>query len=72
MDVSAEIHCGKCGSANYSLMGEAQRALILCNDCGAEMGTLGALIEELTAQVTANSAESQRARFNQIEDPRPS
>ena len=69
MDVSAEVHCGKCGSANYSLPSGAESASpIVCNDCSREMGTVGALVEELLAQVTAHSAEALRRDLHRIED----
>ena len=68
MDVSAEIHCGKCGSANYSLPeGADSGASIVCNDCATEMGTFGAVLDELRAQVLAHSAEAKRDRLNQID-----
>lgn len=68
MDVTAEIHCGKCGSANYSLPSGAEAgAAIVCNDCGIEMGTFGAVLDELRAQVLAHSAEAKRDRLNQID-----
>ncbi len=51
MDVSVEIHCEACGSANYSLpAGAGDDAPIRCNDCGADQGTLGALKAALAAQ----------------------
>jgi DNA-directed RNA polymerase subunit RPC12/RpoP len=61
MDVSVEIHCGKCGSANYSLPEEmTSQASIICNDCGSGLATLDQLREELMAQVMARSAEALR------------
>ena len=69
MDVSAEVHCGKCGSANYSLpSGAESSSLIVCNDCSREMGTVGALVDELLAQVTAHSAEALRRDLDRIGD----
>jgi hypothetical protein len=62
MDVSVEIHCGKCGSANYSLPGGADPASpVVCNDCGATFATLGELGDELMSQVAAHSAEALRS-----------
>jgi uncharacterized Zn finger protein len=72
MDVSVEIHCSKCGSANYSLPGSASaEACLSCNDCGASVATLGQLQEELMAQVIAHSSESLRSRLNRREDGGP-
>lgn len=69
MDVSAEVHCGKCGSANYSLPSGAESSSpIVCNDCSREMGTVGTLIDELLAQVTAHSAEALRRDLDRIGD----
>jgi hypothetical protein len=61
MDVSVEMHCDACGSANYSLPGGvADDASIRCNDCGADQGTLGALKAALIARALDQSAESLR------------
>lgn len=69
MDVSAEIHCGKCGSANYSLPpGMAPTSTIACNDCGHEMGNVGAMIDELLAQVAAGSAEALRRDLDKLSE----
>ncbi len=70
MDVSAEIHCGTCGSANYSLpAGANPQADIICNDCGRAMGTVAALVDELLAQIAANSAESLRRDLDRVDIP---
>ena len=61
MDVSVEIHCEACGSANYSLPAEtAADGPITCNDCGADQGSVAALKAALVAQVRAQSAETLR------------
>jgi hypothetical protein len=61
VDVSVEINCENCGSANYSLpAGGADDGLVLCNDCGAEQGSLGALKAALLDRVIAHSAEALR------------
>ncbi len=61
--MSVEINCESCGSANYSLpAGEADAGTVLCNDCGADQGTLGALKAALMECVTAHSAEALRAK----------
>ena len=68
MDVSVEVHCGRCGSANYSFPrgGEAE-AEIRCNDCGERMGSLGELAELLMEQVDAHSAQAQRDQIDRSE-----
>ncbi len=67
MDVSVEIHCEACGSANYSLPeGIADTAPIRCNDCGADQGTLSALKAALVAQAIAHSAEALRRDLDRL------
>jgi hypothetical protein len=67
VDVSVEINCEICGSANYSLpAGEADDGILLCNDCGADQGSLGALKAALAEQVLAHSAEAQRRRLETL------
>lgn len=62
MDVAVEIHCEACGSANYSLPGgAADKAAILCNDCGVRLGTIAELKAEMLDQALAHSAEALRA-----------
>jgi hypothetical protein len=67
MDVSVELHCEACGSANYGLPeGSGDAAPIRCNDCGAALGTVAELKAALIAEALAQSAESLRlglARF---------
>lgn len=63
MDVSVEINCEICGSANYSLPGgEADDGAVLCNDCGAGQGTFGELKAALLDRAVAQSAEALRAK----------
>ena len=67
MDVSTEIHCAGCGSANYSLpSGLEPGSLIRCNDCGRDMGTMGGLVDEVLAQVKAHSAEALRNDLDRL------
>ena len=67
MDVSVEIHCGTCGSANYSLpAGAADDALLVCNDCSGPLGSVGDLKAEMIDQAFARSAEVLR---RQLEPP---
>jgi uncharacterized Zn finger protein len=67
MDVSVEIHCETCGSANYSLPdGQQDAALIRCNDCGAPQGTIGDLRATLLEQVFDHSAEALRRDLDRL------
>lgn len=67
MDVSVEIHCELCGSANYSLpAGETEDGPVRCNDCGAEQGSLGELRAALLEQVFAHSAEALRRQVESL------
>jgi hypothetical protein len=61
MDVSVEIHCGTCGSANYSLPVDASDdGLLLCNDCSTHLGSLADLKAEMLDQAVSRSAEALR------------
>jgi len=67
MDVSVEINCELCGSANYSLPDrDTDSATLHCNDCGADQGTLGELKAALAALVVDHSAEVQRQRLEAL------
>lgn len=67
MDVSVEIHCGGCGSANYAMPdGEADQASVRCNDCGRTLGTVAELKAEMMAQAAAHSAEALRSALQRI------
>ena len=67
MDVSVEIHCETCGSANYSLPdGQGDEAAISCNDCGAPQGTIGELRAALLQQVLDHSAEALRRDLDRL------
>jgi hypothetical protein len=67
MDVSVEINCEICGSANYSLpAGEADAGILLCNDCGAGQGSLGELKAALMERVLEHSAGAQRRRLETL------
>ena len=71
MDVSVEIHCGGCGSANYSLPdGEADEAAVNCNDCGRRLGSMAELKAEMLVQALAHSAEALRRDLKRILDNR--
>jgi hypothetical protein len=67
MDVTVEIHCEACGSANYSLpAGEADDSPIRCNDCSAEQGTLAELRDVLASYVLDHSAEALRRDLDRL------
>ena len=67
MDVSVEIHCETCGSANYSLPGgSGDDAPIRCNDCGAAQGTIGELRAALLEQALDHSAEALRRDLDRL------
>jgi len=69
MDVSVEIHCEACGSANYSLPeGAAEDAPIRCNDCGADQGSVAELRAALVAEALAQSAESLRRGLDKLHE----
>lgn len=72
MDISLEIHCETCGSANYSLpAGSGGDAPILCMDCGADQGSVGALMAELSARALDQSAESLRLDLERLRGQEP-
>ena len=61
MDISVEIHCAGCGSANYSLPnGADDDGLVACNDCGRRLGSVAELKAEMFDQAVAHSAEALR------------
>jgi DNA-directed RNA polymerase subunit RPC12/RpoP len=67
MDVSVEIHCDKCGSANLSLPPPDQvTSAIACNDCGADHGSLDSLHQELIDCARRQSAEVLREGISRI------
>ena len=68
MDVSVEIHCEACGSANYSLPGGVgEDAPIHCNDCGADQGSVGELKAALIARAVGQSAEALRGGLDKLD-----
>jgi hypothetical protein len=72
MDVTVEINCEACGSANYSLpAGAAEEAAILCNDCGADQGSLAELKAAMAERVLDQSAEALRARLETLRGTGP-
>jgi hypothetical protein len=73
MDVTVEINCEACGSANYSLAGgEAdEAAAISCNDCGADQGSLGELKAAMAQRVIDQSAEALRSKLETLRGTTP-
>ena len=70
--MSVEINCDICGSANYSLpAGEADDGTVLCNDCGADQGSLGDLKAALLESVVEHSAEALRAKAETLRGTLP-
>ena len=65
MDVSVEIHCEVCGSANYSLP-EDEDAPIRCNDCGSDQGSLAELRAALLLQALEHSADRVRRALDKL------
>lgn len=64
MDVTVELHCDKCGSANLSLPPPDQvTSSIGCNDCGADHGSLDSLHQELIASAQRLSAQALREQI---------
>ena len=67
MDVTVEIHCGTCGSGNYSLPdGASPGGRVGCNDCGRDLGAVHELQAEMMEQALARSAEALR---RELDDP---
>ena len=73
MDVSVEIHCDICGSANYSLAdGIADDAPIRCNDCGIVLGNVAELKAALMAGAFGHRAEALRRDLGRLGEGEPS
>ncbi|MGZ8310451.1 MAG: hypothetical protein ACXWUR_00155 [Allosphingosinicella sp.] len=67
MDVSVEIHCARCGSANYSLPdGVGDESQLGCNDCGEGLGSVAELKAEMLAQAMAHSADALRRELGRL------
>lgn len=69
MDISVELHCEHCGSANFSLPAASDDDQIRCNDCGRDLGTPGELQSELMACAKAQSAEAMRGQVQDEAQP---
>jgi DNA-directed RNA polymerase subunit RPC12/RpoP len=51
-----ELKCAKCGGNHFSLdQGNSNRSLIVCEDCGHEIGTLARLKEMVAEQVVRHA-----------------
>jgi hypothetical protein len=67
MDITVELHCEKCGSANLSLPPrEDEAGAIACNDCGEANGTLGELRDELFECALQQGAEAKREGLGRL------
>lgn len=60
MDVTVELHCDRCGSANLAFPEDEAAGEIACNDCGEKQGGLAELAEELMRCARAHSAGALR------------
>ena len=51
------LNCAVCGSNRFSLdQGQSDRSLIICEDCGHEIGTLARLKQMVADEVMRRSA----------------
>lgn len=66
MDISLEIHCDQCGSASLSFGDGGDGAIVHCNDCGVEHGSVGELKGELVEHLLAQSAEALRRALGSL------
>lgn len=70
MDITLELHCDRCGSAQIAFPeGHAGDAPILCGDCGEGLGDVAALRAELFEQAIAHSAEALRKGLEELTPP---
>ena len=57
--VRIELNCAACGSNRFSLdRGQSDQSLIICEECGHEIGTLGALKAKLAEEVMRRSGST--------------
>ena len=67
MDVTVELHCEKCGSANLTLPpAEDETSAIVCNDCSEENGTLAELKADLFACALQQSSQALREGLERL------
>lgn len=51
-----ELNCVGCGGNRFSLdQGNSDRSLVICEDCGREIGTLGSLKSRMAEEVIKRS-----------------
>ncbi len=67
LEVTIEIHCAACGSANFSMPDSADESELSCNDCGAHLGNVARLKAELLTQALAHGAEARRRALAQLD-----
>lgn len=67
MDISVELHCDRCGSANLNLPEQGDEAsAITCNDCSSSQGTIAELRSDLLACAMQKSAQALRSDLDKI------
>ena len=60
-----ELNCAECGGNRFSLdQGMSDRSLVICEECGREIGTMARLKAQVAAQVMKHSAEAADAENN--------
>ena len=58
-----DMNCAECGSNRFSLdQGNSDRSLIICEDCGHEIGTLAKLKAMVAEEVLRRSRERDAAQ----------
>lgn len=73
MDVTVELNCDRCGSANLTLPERGDEGgAIGCNDCGGDQGTLAELKQSLLDCAYACSAGALREGLERLPSPRAS
>jgi predicted nucleic acid-binding Zn ribbon protein len=51
-----DLSCAECGSNNFSLdQGMSDRSLVICGDCGREIGTMARLKARVAEEVLKRS-----------------
>jgi predicted nucleic acid-binding Zn ribbon protein len=52
-----DLSCAECGSNNFSLdQGMSDRSLVICVDCGREIGTMAILKSKVAEEVLKRSS----------------
>ena len=61
-----DLNCADCGSNRFFLdQGNLDRSLIICEDCGHEIGTLGRLKQMVAEEVARRSSGSEAQELSQ-------